>query len=77
MDKLGLMKSFVVVVEQGSYTKAAKHLGKTKAIVSRQVSQLEEHLQIRLINRTTRSISITDEGRKIYQRCWFLGPGNT
>jgi DNA-binding transcriptional LysR family regulator len=72
MDKLGLMKSFVVVVEQGSYTKAAKHLGKTKAIVSRQVSQLEEHLQIRLINRTTRSISITDEGRKIYQRCCHI-----
>ena len=69
MDKLVLMSSFTAVVEQGSYTEAAKHLGKTKAIVSKQVSQLEEHLNIRLINRTTRTLSITDAGKSIYEHC--------
>ena len=66
MDKLTLMSSFAAVVEQGSYTKAAASLGKTKAIVSKQVSQLEALLQAKLINRTTRSIAITDTGRSIY-----------
>ncbi|MCJ8340296.1 MAG: LysR substrate-binding domain-containing protein [Pseudomonadales bacterium] len=66
MDKLTLMNSFAAVVEQGSYTKAAASLGKTKAIVSKQVSQLEELLQAKLINRTTRSIAITDTGKVIY-----------
>ena len=69
MDKLVLMSSFTAVVEQGSYTEAAKRLGKTKAIVSKQVSQLEEHLDIRLINRTTRTLAITDAGKEIYERC--------
>jgi len=67
MDKLTLMHSFVAVVEQGNYTKAAVSLGKTKAIISRQVSQLETLLGVKLINRTTRSIAITDTGRSTYQ----------
>lgn len=69
MDKLGLMASFVAVVEQGSYTAAGQQLGKTKAIISKQVSQLEDHFQTRLINRTTRTLSITDSGRVLYERC--------
>lgn len=67
MDKLTLMHSFVAVVEQGNYTKAAASLGKTKAIVSKQVSQLETLLEVKLINRTTRSIAITETGRSVYQ----------
>ena len=67
MDKLTLMHSFVAVVEQGNYTKAAASLGKTKAIISKQVSQLETMLEVKLINRTTRSIAITETGRSVYQ----------
>jgi len=67
MNKLTLMHSFVAVVEQGNYTKAAASLGKTKAIISKQVSQLETMLEVKLINRTTRSIAITDTGRSVYQ----------
>ncbi|WP_027859044.1 LysR family transcriptional regulator [Marinobacterium jannaschii] len=69
MDKLGLMASFVAVVESGSFTSAAERLCKTKAVISRQVQQLEDLLQIRLLNRTTRTLSVTEEGRLYYQRC--------
>ncbi|MBY4676198.1 LysR family transcriptional regulator [Marinobacterium arenosum] len=72
MDKLSLMQSFVAVVEQGSFTAAASQLGKTKAIVSRQVQQLEELLRQRLLNRTTRTLAVTDEGRACYERCKLI-----
>jgi len=68
MDNLALYSSFIAVVEVGSFTKAAKQLGKTKAIVSRQVIQLEEQLDQRLLSRTTRSVSVTDQGREVYER---------
>ncbi|GDY24462.1 LysR family transcriptional regulator [Agarivorans sp. Toyoura001] len=68
MNHLALFSSFVAVVEHGSFTQAAQHLGKTKAIVSRQVSQLEAQLNSRLISRTTRALSITESGKEVYQR---------
>ncbi|MDO6763110.1 LysR family transcriptional regulator [Agarivorans sp. 1_MG-2023] len=68
MNHLALFSSFVAVVEHGSFTQAALHLGKTKAIVSRQVSQLEAQLNSRLISRTTRALSVTESGKEIYQR---------
>ncbi len=68
MDKLNLMKTYVSVVETKSYTSAAKRLGKSKALVSKQVSQLEEALTIRLINRTTRNLHFTDSGLAYYHR---------
>ena len=66
MDKLNLMRSFVAVVEEGTYTAAAKRLGKTKALLSNQVSQLEEQLEVRLIQRSTRSLHVTDTGQAYY-----------
>ncbi|WP_411991897.1 LysR family transcriptional regulator [Agarivorans sp. DSG3-1] len=68
MNHLALFSSFVAVVEHGSFTQAAQHLGKTKAMVSRQVSQLEAQLNSRLISRTTRALSITESGKEVYQR---------
>ena len=62
MDTLNLMKNFVAVVEEGSFTAAAKRLGKTKALLSIQVTQLEEKLKVRLLQRTTRSLTITEAG---------------
>ncbi len=67
MDKLNLMRAFVAVVEEGSYTAAAKRIGKTKALVSVHVAQLETALSVRLIQRTTRSLHITDTGRVYYE----------
>jgi len=68
MNHFGLFISFTAVVEHGSFTAAAKHLGKTKGIVSRQVGQLESLLDTRLLNRTTRAIAVTEQGREVYSR---------
>ena len=66
MDKLNLMSSFIAVAEEGTYTAAAKRLGKTKALISTHVSQLEEWLQVRLIVRSTRSVQLTETGQAYF-----------
>lgn len=63
------MKTFTAVVEAGSFVKAMELTGLSKAAVSRHVSDLESHLGSRLIQRTTRRLSLTNEGNKYYQRC--------
>ena len=68
MDKLNLMASFIAVAEEGKFTAAAKRLGKTKALVSTHISQLEELLGIRLITRSTRSLVLTPAGRCYYEQ---------
>ena len=60
---------FVRVVEAGSFTAAARRLGMPKSTVSRQVARLEEHLEARLLNRTTRRLSLTETGRAYFERC--------
>lgn len=67
MDKLNLMASFIAVVEEGTYTAAAKRLGKTTALISTHVSQLEAVLAVRLITRSTRSLTLTAAGRSYYE----------
>jgi len=57
---------FVRVVQAGSFTAAAAKLGMPKSTVSRKVSELEERLQARLLQRTTRKLSLTDVGRTYY-----------
>jgi LysR family transcriptional regulator, regulator for bpeEF and oprC len=69
MDQLHCMRVFVRVVEQGSFTRAADDLGMSRASVTTAVGQLERHLGIRLLNRTTRRLSLTDEGRSYYEDC--------
>ncbi|MGR5063571.1 LysR family transcriptional regulator [Photobacterium sp. DNB22_13_2] len=63
------MMVFAVVVEQQSFTKAADILGLGKARVSQVVSRLESNLDVRLLNRTTRSLSLTEAGTLYYQKC--------
>lgn len=62
------IETFVAVVEAGSFTRAATRMGRSKAGVSRQVRGLEERLGARLLNRTTRSLSLTDAGGALYER---------
>lgn len=67
MDKLNLMSSFIAVVEEGNFTSAAKRIGKTTALVSTHISQLEENLGVRLVTRSTRSIKLTSTGLGYYE----------
>ncbi len=63
MDFLKLMTTFLRVVETGSLSAAARDLGISQPTVSQQVSALEAHLHVRLINRTTRQITLTEAGQ--------------
>jgi LysR family transcriptional regulator for bpeEF and oprC len=69
MDRFLAMKVFVRVVESGSFSKAADALHLPPASVSRTLQALEAHLGARLLNRTTRSISITEDGEAYFDRC--------
>ncbi len=64
----GDLETFVAVVEAGSFTQAAARMGRSKAGVSRQIKGLEARLGARLLNRTTRSLSLTDSGAALYER---------
>lgn len=68
MSKIEEMSSFVAVVEAGSFVAAADATGTSKTAVSRHVSNLEERLGVRLLQRTTRSLSLTDDGQTFYAR---------
>ena len=63
------MATFAVVVEEGSFTKAAKRLKRSKAYVSQQLSRLEEALEVSLLFRTTRKLELTEAGRACIDHC--------
>ncbi|STO56665.1 LysR family transcriptional regulator [Grimontia hollisae] len=69
------VSEFLAVVETASFTKAAKRLGASTAHISRQISLLEERLNTRLLFRTTRKVSTTEEGDIYYQHCRLLADG--
>ncbi|MGQ4638027.1 LysR family transcriptional regulator [Acinetobacter junii] len=69
MDQLKAMKSFVCIIEQGSLSKAAEILNSSPSSVARLLASLEATLEIRLVNRTTRSISLTEEGSEYLAWC--------
>jgi DNA-binding transcriptional LysR family regulator len=68
MDRLSAIQVFAQVVESGSFAKAAERLGLSTSATSRHVADLEGHLQTRLLNRTTRRVSLTESGRAFYER---------
>ncbi|MCO4769446.1 MAG: LysR family transcriptional regulator [Deltaproteobacteria bacterium] len=69
MDRLSAMNVFVRVVDESSFTAAARSLGMPRSSVSRQLAALEEHLGARLLNRSTRTMALTEVGRAYYDRC--------
>lgn len=69
MDRFEDLRTFVRVVETGSFTGAAERLQRAKSAVSRRVSELEERLGVRLLNRTTRRLHLTESGREFHARC--------
>lgn len=68
MDKVYNMSIFAKVVEMGSFTAVANHLDTTVGNISRAVSVLEQNLDTRLLQRSTRKLLITDAGRRFYER---------
>ena len=69
MDLLHGIRTFVRVVEHGSFTQAAQALGTSPATVSRQVAGLEQALSARLLQRNTRSVVVTESGLRYYEHC--------
>ena len=69
MDRFHAIAAFAKVVEAGSFARAAERLGVSVSSVSRHVSELEAHLDARLLNRTTRRLSLTETGRAFHERC--------
>ena len=69
MDRLGSMSVFLAVVEAGSFSAAGRRLAMPLATVSRNVSELETHLKARLLNRSTRKLTLTDAGREYLAAC--------
>jgi DNA-binding transcriptional LysR family regulator len=69
MDRFNALATFARVVELGSFARAADRLSVSTSAVSRQVAELEAHLDARLLNRTTRRLSLTEAGQAFYERC--------
>ena len=68
MDVLGLISTFIRVVENGSIAAAARAKGMSPAAVSQSLSRLEAHLGVRLLSRTTRSMTLTENGKRYFEK---------
>jgi DNA-binding transcriptional LysR family regulator len=68
MDQLAAMRAFVRVVEAGSFTRAAASLETPKPTVTKLIQTLEQHLRTKLLNRTTRRVTVTPDGAAYYER---------
>ncbi|MBB1599690.1 LysR family transcriptional regulator [Variovorax sp. UMC13] len=69
MDRLLAMEMFVRVVETGSFSKAAREFNTTQPTVTKQVAATEARLKVRLLNRNTRGVSLTEPGALYYEKC--------
>ena len=69
MENLNQIAAFLKVVETGSFTAAAVQLGLSSSAVSKNIGQLEAGLGVRLLLRTTRSLTLTDAGSRFFERC--------
>ena len=74
MDTLKALMVFMTAAENGSFSDAARKLGVSPAAVSQSIARLEQELEVRLFNRTTRQLTLTEDGRRFYAQC--RGPVN-
>ncbi|MDD7911813.1 MULTISPECIES: LysR family transcriptional regulator [Pseudovibrio] len=72
MDSITRIRCFLKVVEKGGFSSAARDMGRSKALVSKYVGELEDELGARLLNRTTRQISLTEVGQAYYREAGEL-----
>lgn len=72
MDRFDALKVLCAVVDSGAFSKAAEKLGISTSSVTNQVNQLERHFGVKLLNRSTRSMSLTDEGRRCVEQARLL-----
>ncbi|WP_420227279.1 LysR family transcriptional regulator [Pigmentiphaga litoralis] len=75
MDKLTPIRAFLAVADAGSFTGAARKMGVSRSAVTGHVQELEQHLGVRLLNRTTRRVSLTREGERYAERAGLLLQG--
>ncbi|KFE53481.1 LysR family transcriptional regulator [Pseudomonas syringae] len=68
MDLLGLINTYIRVVEAGSIAAAARAMGMSAAAVSQSISRLEKHLRVRLLSRTTRTMVLTESGARYFEK---------
>lgn len=71
-EQLKSMVVFAQVVEQGNLSAAAKHIGISRAVVSYHIKKLESQLGVKLLNRSTRAITLTEAGREYYESCRII-----
>src|ERR1700742_4476308 len=69
MSNLDDVRVFANIAEGGSFSAGAKLLGVTRSAISRRVDHLEKRLGVRLLNRTTRRMQLTEAGEEFYRRC--------
>jgi len=69
MDRLSAMSMFVRVVETGSFSAVAKEINTTQPTISKNIAELESWLGAKLLNRSTRSLRLTESGADYYERC--------
>lgn len=69
MDLAAQLVLFAQVADAGGFSAAARELGQTPSSVSKQIGHLEDRLGVRLLNRSTRAVSLTEAGRELYPRC--------
>ena len=67
MDTIETLRTFVRVVETGSLSAVAREINTSQSTVSRQITSLEEHFGVRLFHRTTRHLSLTDDGESLHE----------
>lgn len=71
-EQLKSMVVFAQIVEQGSFSSAARYLNLSRAVISYHIKKLEQHLGIKLLNRSTRTISLTEAGGEYFKRCRII-----
>ncbi len=72
MDRMTSIATFVKIAEAGGFAAAARKLGVSASTVTTQIQDLEDRLGVRLLNRSTRKVSLTDIGRAYYERCMHI-----